>query len=327
MLPRSLKNRARVTRSYLLRRPSLGAFPLEIQIGITNYCNLDCAFCPQGQSERPRGFMALDLFDSLVEQAAMYVDTVDLSFDGEPFLHPKWAECVQACHRHGVRAMLETNALLMKEALAREVLEVGVDSITFSIDAASPEMYKKLKPRGDYARVVRNVEGFLRLARTRKRRPYIQLQFVSTPENAHEAPAFLRQWRGKGADVVHIKPMLNFGGSVGQTPNGKKHRPCLFLWSCLSIHWDGSVPLCCQEIEGKTQMGDATAQSLETIANNSAFEAVRRLHASGRHREHPVCRGCDVPSVPRPFVAGAVLVGDLTRRRLINLMDRIGVPL
>lgn len=321
-MPRRPLNRLNLARSYLLRRPGLEAFPFELQLGITNRCNLDCAFCPQRKSGKKRGVMTLELLDSLLEQAAPYVDTVDLSFDGEPFLHPRWPECVSACRRRGVNAMLETNALLLDGSLAKEVLDAGLGSITFSLDAATEETYRNLKPGGDFGLAVTNTERFLRLASGRKARPYIQIQFVRAAENAHEAAAFLRQWKGKGADAVHVKPMLNFAGSCGPPPARPAKRPCLFLWTSLAVHWDGTVPLCCLEIEGRTEMGNAAARPLRDIFNSEGFAGVRRLHARGRYREHLVCRGCDVPSVAWPLVLGSALVGDLARRKTINLLGK-----
>jgi len=322
-MPRSLSNRFRVVRAYLAHRPTLTAFPLELQLGITNRCNLDCSFCPQRKSRKTKGEISLDLLDHLLEQAAPYVDTVDLSFDGEPFLHSRWPECVAACRKSGVKAMLETNALLMDEALAREALAAGLGSITFSLDAATGETYRKLKPGGDFDRAMINTERFLRLAAGRKDRPYIQLQFVRSPENAHEAAAFQERWRGRGADAVHIKPMLNFAGSCGPPPEQPATRPCLFLWTSQAVHWDGTVPLCCLEIEGRTEMGNASNRSLKDIFSGPDFTAVRDLHSRGDYREHPVCRNCDVPSVAWPLVLGSALVGDLARRKIINRLGHL----
>jgi len=325
-MPRNLINRIALAHAYLRRRPILHAFPFELQIGITNRCNLDCVFCPRRKSSRPVGAMDLSLFERLVAEAASAVDTVDLSFDGEPFLHPRWEECLEVCRRHGVRSMLETNALIMDEALARNALAAGLGSITFSLDAATPETYRRLKPSGDFEKAERNVDAFLRLARGRRDRPYIQIQFVKTDENAAEVTPFLRRWRGRGADAVHVKPMLNFAGSCGPAPSRPARRPCLFLWSSLAVNWDGTVPLCCLEIEGRTLMGDARKNTLREIADSDAFREVRRLHIEGRYRDHPVCRNCDVPSVAWPFVLGAAFVGDLARRKLINAVERL-VPL
>ena len=120
--------------------------------------------------------------------------------------------------------MLETNALLLDEPLSRRVLAAGLGSITFSLDAATAETYRRLKPSGDFEKAERNTDAFLRLARERRDRPYVQIQFVKTPENSAEAPAFLRRWRGRGADAVHVKPMLNFAGSCGPAPAAPARR-------------------------------------------------------------------------------------------------------
>lgn len=322
MFPRNIKNRIALAKSYLLRKDRLNAFPFEVALGITNRCNLDCVFCPRRFGRRPPGNMSLDLLKNLLAQVAPYVDAVDLSFDGEPFLHPQWVECVEACHQRGIRAILQTNALLMDESLAREVLAVGVDSITFSIDAATPETYFRLKPAGDFERVVANAERFLRLARSRSRRPVMTVQFIRTPENAPEVETFLRHWRGRGADYIRVKPLMNFAGSLGQSPRRPLRKPCILLWPSIAVHWDGAVPLCCMEIEGRTKMGDANKERLESIIDNEAFREVRELHLKGRAREHPVCRNCDVPTVSWPYVIGSTLVGDFARRHLIGIIQR-----
>jgi radical SAM protein with 4Fe4S-binding SPASM domain len=261
----------------------------------------------------------------LLDQVAPYVNVVDLSFDGEPFLHPRWADCVEACHRRDIRAILQTNALLLDDALARGILDAGVDSITFSVDAATAETYRILKPGGDFELMLSNVEHFLSLARGRPKRPKITIQFVRGPDNRHEAQAFLQQWKNKGADFLRIKPMLNFGGSVNSGFAGEQIKPCILLWTSLSIHWDGTVTLCCMDIEGRTNMGDAGKTPLREIVDSEPFQAVRRLHVKGKYKKYPVCRNCDVPSVAWPFILGSVLVDDMARRQMVRFAQKFGL--
>jgi len=325
MFPRNINNRIKLVKAYLTRQCRLDAFPFEIAIGITNRCNLDCIFCPRRSSNRLIGEISLSLLDSLLEQVAPYVNVVDLSFDGEPFLHSHWADCVEACHRRDIRAILQTNALLLDDSLAREILDVGVDSITFSVDAATEDTYRLLKPGSDYERVIGNVEHFLSLAQPHQNRPNITIQFVRGPDNRHEVGAFLQQWKDKGADFLRIKPMLNFGGSVDSGFRGGQKKPCILLWTSLSIHWDGIVTLCCMDIEGRTDMGDAGKTPLREIADSEHFQAVRRLHVKGEYDKHPVCRNCDIPSVAWPFVLGSVLVDDMARRRMVRFAQRFGL--
>ncbi len=325
LLPRNVTNRWKVVRSYLSGSDRLSGFPFEIAIGITNRCNLDCVFCPNKASRHPRGEISLELLDRLIEQVAPFVDMVDLSFDGEPFLHPGWAECVEICHRRNVRAVLQTNCLLLDERVAREVHRAGLDGIILSLDAATPAAYARLKPSGDFRRAVENAERFLRLARGERSRPHTTVQFVRSPENASEEKEFLRRWRGSGADSVRIKPRFNFGGAVGEGFSRRISRPCVLLWTSLAVHLDGKIPLCWMEIEGRQIMGDAGREALPEIVNNEAFRAARRLHLDGRSNAHPICGRCDVPAVARPFVLGAAFADDFTRRRLIAFFQRRGL--
>lgn len=324
MFPRNIKNRIALVKSYLLRRERLNAFPFEVAIGITNRCNLNCSFCPHQISPRPQGNISLDLLDSLIKQVAPFADVVDLSFDGEPFLHPDWEKCVEICHQHNVRAIFQTNTLLMDEKVSRSILAVGLDAITLSIDAATPETYSRFKPGGNYELMLANVERFICLARRSKRRPYITLQFVRSSENIAEAELFKARWKKKGADAIRIKPMLNFGGSVDSGYHGRLSSPCVLLWTSLSIHWDGIVTLCCMDIEGRGNMGDAKCSPLKDIVDNEAFRKVRRLHIEGEYDRHSICKGCDVPSVPWYFVLGSTLVDDMTRRKMIRLVQKFG---
>ncbi len=325
MFPRNIYNRFKVARSYLLGRERLGAFPFEIAIGITNRCNLDCVFCPNRISRHPRGDISLELLDSLLRQVSPFVDVVDLSFDGEPFLHPAWDECVETCHRHDVRAILQTNCLLLDETTARKIFRVGLDGIILSLDAASPESYARLKPGGDYGKALQNAENFLRLSRGERKRPHTTVQFVRAPENAGEEKAFARRWRGRGADFIRIKPRFNFSGSVGGEYRRRTTKPCVLLWTSLTVHWDGTVPLCCMEIEGLQSMGDARRDALADIVDNDAYREVRRRHLAGLAPRHAICGRCDAPSVAWPFVFGSVFVDDFTRRNLIAFAQKIGL--
>ena len=325
MLPRNINNRIKLVKAYFSGQARLDAFPFEIAIGITNRCNLNCKFCPRNSSKRPIGEISSGLLNSLLDQVTPYVNVVDLSFDGEPFLHSHWADCVEACHQRGIRAILQTNALLLDDSTAQNILDVGVDSITFSVDAASADTYRILKPGSDYERVIGNVEHFLSLAQSRQKRPNITIQFVRGPDNRHEVGAFLRQWKNKGADFLRIKPMLNFGGSVDSGFRGEQSKPCILLWTSLSIHWDGLVTLCCMDIEGRTDMGDAMKTPLIEIVDSKPFQEVRQLHVNGEYNKHPVCRNCDVPSVAWPFILGSVLVDDMARRQMIRFVQKFGL--
>lgn len=66
----------------------------NLQIELTNKCNLKCVECPNRLMIRPRFHMGDEVFAKTVELFVkdMPVDTVITHKDGEPLLHPKFVE-------------------------------------------------------------------------------------------------------------------------------------------------------------------------------------------------------------------------------------------
>jgi hypothetical protein len=95
--------------------------------------------------------------------------------------------------------------------------------VVFTIDAATPETYERVKGRDGLARVRRHVRRLLAL-RTRTTDIHVQVQFVVQPGNAHEAGAFLRYWTdafrchgfGAGHAEILFKRLSVGGGAEGQ---------------------------------------------------------------------------------------------------------------
>lgn len=70
--------------------------PLSLQIEPTNCCNVSCICCSTKESTRPRGFMDLQLFREIVDNAAnCKVRRLFLYLHGEPFLHPQIVEMIR----------------------------------------------------------------------------------------------------------------------------------------------------------------------------------------------------------------------------------------
>lgn len=64
---------------------------INIQIELTNNCNLACAECPQWQMKRPRQNMSEDVFKRVLEYIkALDPNTIIPHKDGEPLLHPQF---------------------------------------------------------------------------------------------------------------------------------------------------------------------------------------------------------------------------------------------
>ena len=290
---------------YRRYRPRSFPFPQWVHVEVTNACDMDCVMCPRRDMERPVGFMDQELFDRLIGQLRpmrRFIEGVALMGLGEPLLHRRLVEMSVQAKRAGLsHVYTSTNAQLLDGEAADLILaRSGFDRIIFSVDGADRETYESIRLKGDYDRVVANIEGFLeRKRRTKRTRPRTTLQMLVMEQTEHEVDEFLARWVPKlgPTDDILIKTVDTFGGQVADYRADLFHRPaeripCRQLWKDLSIAWDGAVTVCCKDVLYRLAVGDARKDRLVDIWTSAGWNAIRRAHLGGRWTMPP-CDVCD----------------------------------
>jgi len=119
-----------------------------VVLEVTNGCNLNCPICFARSNEGYRYHPGLDEIDSMwrtiVEQVEHPI-CVQVS-GGEPTIRDDLPEIVRRGKRMGVDYVeLNTNGVRLAKdpAFLRELKEAGVDSLYFSFDGLTPEVYEK----------------------------------------------------------------------------------------------------------------------------------------------------------------------------------------
>ena len=184
------------------------SFPTVLYVEPTNDCNLSCIMCPRKKSKKAVGYMSFDLFRHVVNQlSGRNVAQLSLHLTGEPLMHPQIGEMVRYAKDRGLqRVRFATNATLLSEALARTLIESGLDSLTVSMDASVAERYcpgekwKKLLQELDH-----NVLRLIDL-RTQKgvRCPEVEMQIINMDSTKGLIDPFKKKWEGI-ADLVTVK--------------------------------------------------------------------------------------------------------------------------
>jgi len=157
-----------------LRSPRAENLPMPtfVQLRVTNLCNLRCGMCGQwgetgifrshsdsasatdGALERARiqeliGLkrqLALPDYVRLLDEIAPWNPIVSL-FGGEPFLYPDILPLIREIKGRGLTCTVITNGGRLEQH-ARELVEIGIDSIAVSIDGP-PEVHNRIRGRGD----------------------------------------------------------------------------------------------------------------------------------------------------------------------------------
>jgi len=284
------------------RLEDAGDFPKVVLIDTISYCNLKCSMCVHKDMSRKKGVMQHSLFTKIIDEIAKEDKStrVWLVFFGEALIlkkrKPSIFDMIAYAKGKGLAdIVINSNANLLDEFSAMQLIESGLDAIYIGIDAFTPETYSKVRVGGKYERTVNNIINLIKIKeRMNSQKPKVFVQFVEMDCNKDEKKDFIKFWSGQGA-VVKIRPKVSWAGMI-DAPNlvlGNDDRwSCHWAMQTMSITDTGKVVTCAVDLDAKFVAGDVNKQSLKEIWNGRLKE-LRQLHISKRFKDLPEnCRNC-----------------------------------
>ncbi len=283
--------------------------PLKLHLEPTSICNLRCPMCPQAIDavKGDTGYIDLDLYRKIVDEAKDFALEINLFFRGEPLLHQQMPEILRYGRSKGVRLHVNTNATILREKQARMLIENGASKVTISFDGPDKATYETMRKGARYETTLENVRRFLQLVQEYRhngwRTPYTVMQVILPYDPQSPGPDVPKHMKDlfAGLPVDEWDPIWPHGwagvmqenGIVQAQPYGENYHPCNWLWKSLAIYWDGRVASCCADFSGDQMIGDVKTQTLREIWNGDAIVRLRTLQVEGRYKEATLCSGCD----------------------------------
>lgn len=286
-----------VLRRWISWRVGTLPMPVQLDVEVTNACNLACRLCPHPTLGREPAPMDPALFRRVVSLAEEEgVPLLNLNNIGEPLLDPTLAERVRWARAAGREVSFYTNGVALHRERIRELLAADVGHVGLSIPTHRPEA----APDRPLGQVIRNLEDLVALRRP-GRRPYVSVTRVIQGADRADILDFLRFFRTRCDDVV-IRDARDWAGRVRLDPGVPSRElgdalprpPCKHLWGRMVVLQDGRVPLCVVDVEGEHPLGDLGRQGLGQVWHGAPMEEARRLHLEGRPEEIPLCARCRV---------------------------------
>ncbi len=276
------------------------SFPERLTIEITNACNLACIMCPRHNTEKNTGFMPMDLYRKIIEEAIHHLPvTLVPFFRGESLLHPELFEMIEIAIKSGLGPIqLATNATLLNEEISEKLVKSGIDFLSFSLDIDKSN-YESSHIGGDYEKVVNNIENFISIKDTLKaNKPEIQVSTVETTENRHGLPTFTEYWLDK-VNRVRIYPAHSANGAFGSLDSNYKHPdfnqrlPCKKVFTDIVIYWDGTVAICNHDWNRREHIGNIRDNSIHNLWTGNKYKEIRKRHLEGKLEDDQTCKDCD----------------------------------
>lgn len=280
--------------------------PKKILLGLQEGdCNLSCPKCyTHGENsptsnERKSGVMDYEKFISLCEELSVFSPRVTPQTWDEPLLTPNLFKYLKILKDFKLTVTMDTNGILLSKKVAKQLVDLQIDSVFISLDAVTTETYLKVRGKDTLALIEKNVLGLIE-ARGSSLLPRIGVSFVVEDNNEHEELLFCEKWKGV-ADVVRVNKEFSSERQV-KTDSLVERTPCWSLYDSMMVNFDGSVSLCCVDTHSEVEIGNVFEEKILDIWQRGSFSKIRKIHEEARYSEVSICSTCNLWSNEKPQV-------------------------
>jgi MoaA/NifB/PqqE/SkfB family radical SAM enzyme len=190
--------------------------PVCLYLETTNRCNLLCETCPRTFEDlEPPADMSWDLFTKIVDQFPR-IERVVLHGVGEPMMVRNLPRMIRYLKARGTYVLFNTNGTLLNNRKGAELVDAGLDELRVSLDAAEPSVFKMVRGRDMFDRIVANVRAFTE--RQRKldlARPKVSLWLTGLKETVTQLPKFVKLAHTLGVPEVYLQRLVYFPEGQG----------------------------------------------------------------------------------------------------------------
>ena len=185
--------------------------PRKLNIEVTTRCNLNCAMCMRKLWKEDGSDMTMETYRALLP-IFPEIEAVNIIGIGEPLLNENVIEMIRLGKEHlppNGAFSLTTNATLLDDTMAKQLVSSGLDDIVVSIDGATSGTYNEIRKDASLDQVLTNVE---RLNKAKKKlgsqTPRIGFEFVAMKRNIDELPQVVDLAARYGISFIIITHLL-----------------------------------------------------------------------------------------------------------------------
>lgn len=306
------------TELYCLEPP----FPrTNFLIETSNACNHKCIFCAHPKMTRKIGKLNPEfVFDVLNQAYELGTREVGFYATGEPFLVPELPSYIQKAKEIGYEyTYLTSNGALATPERIRAVIDAGLNSIKFSINAPKRGMYEFIHGKDDFDVVMENLKYLNQYRKESGKSFKIFVTAILTRYTEYMKDDFYEVF-GKLSDEIVYKNVYNQGGYMPEIETMLKcytddetFRRCNLPFDAISITCEGYLSVENADYENMLVVADLNKVSLKEGWYGEKMKAVRQAFINNK-LDGLVCDGC-VHHVKRPATP---VIPELAARQSID---------
>lgn len=278
----------------------------KVYLEITSVCNLACSFCPP--TSRKANLIKVDEFENRLDQIRPHTKYIYLHVKGEPLLHARIDELLDAAHVRGFKVNITTNGTLITKNREKLLGKPALRQMNFSLHSfdgheGSTNREKYLGEILAFAReaAAQGVIISFRLwnlqreeATAEDKRKNQETLEILEKEFDLDYKIEEKVVPGSGlkvADRIYLNQDHEFEwpSLLAQEDEGKGF--CHGLRSQAAILVDGTVVPCCLDGEGVINLGNVNKQSFSDIIESERANNIVDGF-SRRQAVEELCRKC-----------------------------------
>ncbi len=277
-------------------------FPLTVSFELVNRCNLKCIMCYTDNHKNEKFTLEMQVIQSVLDECQQNnTPAAVIGMGSEALLFKDMKQVVSSMREHGIMDIFfGTNATLMTESVAEFFIDQKVARVEISLDAATPETYKRIRTKDELNIVEKNLQRLIELKKQKNSAlPIIRLCFCVQPENAHERDLFVEKWKDH-VEYIDFQEMVDFRfvntliaqeyEKVEAIEQTSDNTHCAYPFNSLNIWSNGDVSPCCTFYGKALIFGNVKKDSLKDIWNGDKIKTLRQELLNGDL--NPVCKIC-----------------------------------
>ena len=268
-------------------------------IELSNACNHACIFCTHQKMKRPVGRINKDFAYDILQQA-YDLGTREVGFyaTGEPFIVPDLADYIRKAKDIGYTYVyLTSNGALATPERVREVIDAGLDSIKFSINAPQKKLYKFIHGKDDFDTVLENLKYLNEYREISKKNYKIYVTGILTRFTENLKDKYYEIF-GNLSDQVVFKYVYNQGGYMQEIDkylrcdcDKEEHRRCNLPFDAISVTQEGYLSVENADYENMLIVADLNKVSLHDGWYGEKMQEIRRKFLDD-DLSGTLCDGC-----------------------------------
>lgn len=311
----------------LHEKPSL---PHNLIIDVCNICNLHCPLCPSGAGVMhfPKKIMDTTTFQMVLDKLP-FVRYISFFNWGEPLLNKDLPVIINLAAQRKICTAIHSNfSLDLSDQQVKALADSGLSKLVLSIDGGDQESYNPYRKKGDFSKVLYNLEKFQ--GYNVRHIPVIWKMIINrfNVNSQQKAKTLAQRFNCEfllsylsladyfpDTNIVNgpIDRLIDYWLPVENKYRLKRYQkaftlpiydyPCNHLFETPVINPDATVSPCCHITDRRNVFGDLKENTFGEIWYGNRYRHARRLFISKKNQlEKPeknlICTQCQVFKKP-----------------------------